>query len=88
MSRRVAWALSLLALAIAIALLVAYGDQPIAALLYAGDGPWAGFFARLTVVGSAVVYLVPLGFAALFLLLSAAARRRGYGRQGCGWQAA
>ena len=77
MSRRVAWTLSLLGLALAIALLVAYGDQPISALFYAGDGPWVGFFSRLTVVGSAVVYLVPLGFAALFLLLAArrAARR-------------
>ena len=71
MSRRVAWTLSLLGLAVAIALLVAYGDQPIADLFYAGDGPWAGFFSRLTMVGSAVVYLVPLGFASLFLLLAA-----------------
>ena len=71
MSRRVAWTLSLLGLAVAIALLVAYGDQPISALFYAGDGPWAGFFSRLTMVGSAVVYLVPLGFGALFLLLAA-----------------
>ena len=71
MRRGVAWTLSLLALAVAIALLVAYGDQPIGDLFYAGDGPWAGFFSRLTMVGSAVVYLVPLGFAALFLLLAA-----------------
>ena len=77
MSRRSVWTLSLVGLAIALAGLVAYGDQPIASLLYAGDGPWAGFFGRVTMVGSSVVYLVPLGLAAVLLLVAAshAARR-------------
>jgi membrane-associated phospholipid phosphatase len=71
MSRRGAWALSLLGLAIALAGLVAYGDQPIADLFYAGDGPWAGFFSYVTMLGSSVVYLVPLGLAAVILLVAA-----------------
>jgi len=71
MSRGRVWALALGGLTLALAGLVAYGDQPVAALFYAGDGPWAGFFARVTVVGSAVVYLVPLGLAAALLPLAA-----------------
>ena len=71
MSPRGAWTLGLGGLAIALGALMAYGDQPIAALLYAGDGPWAGVFARVTMAGSSVVYLVPLGIAAALLPLVA-----------------
>jgi membrane-associated phospholipid phosphatase len=78
MNRRLVWTLSLLGFAAALGLLMAYGDKPIAALLYAGDGPWSGFFSRVTNVGSSVVYLVPLGLAAVALLVIArrAMRRR------------
>jgi undecaprenyl-diphosphatase len=65
--------------AVAVALLIRYGDPTVAELFESADGPVIGAYRALTVLGSSLVYLPPLGAAAVACLLLArrsAPRRR------------
>jgi undecaprenyl-diphosphatase len=57
--------------AVAVALLIGYGDPTIADLFEDADGPVIAAYRTLTVLGSSLVYLPPLGVAALGCLLLA-----------------